>query len=74
MVDRGYSLNRGKGQKRYSSPRGICPTCNKKGLSTWKVLRLPGAELMVRDCRYCRNSLSMPWSEWDRMMRDRHNA
>lgn len=52
-MDRGYSLDRGKGQRKRGSRRGACPSCKKKGLPLFAIEDVAGGCLISRTCRYC---------------------
>ncbi len=49
-MERGYTLNRGRGQQRKQIKRGMCPKCDKLGVGPWKATNLG---FCIRECRYC---------------------
>jgi hypothetical protein len=54
-MNRGYSLDRGKGQRKRQPRRAECPTCHKRGLGIFKVEPSPTGAVITRTCRYCQH-------------------
>jgi len=52
-MNRGYSLDRGKGIRRRGTRRGVCSNCNRRGMGTEHVIVAAGVARVVRQCRYC---------------------
>lgn len=56
-MNRGYRLNRGKGQKRRGVKRGLCPRCGKRGMGVEHAAVILGRAALRRDCRYCAHTI-----------------
>lgn len=52
-MNRGYSLDRGKGQRKRQPTRHRCPNCAKRGLGPFNVEETRGRAVITRTCRYC---------------------
>lgn len=55
-MNRGYSLDRGRGIKRRGQARPACPKCGKRGMGPPVTVVFVGVLYTTKRCRYCQHT------------------